>query len=138
MSPLLGLGLDLVDVTRIRGALERHGGRFLDRIAGAGEGRLARPPGASAATDMLAPAFVEHVAGLFAAKEAVLKALGTGAAEGLAFRDVIVESSPSGRPTIRLQGGAARLAQELGVARVLLSITHERGYAAAVAVLEAH
>ena len=141
MSSILGLGLDLVEVTRIRRALERHGPRFLARIAARDEGRLARlappsdPPGEQEALAVTA-ALAEHVAGLFAAKEAVLKALGTGAAHGVAFRDVIVESANAGVPRVRLAGGATARAEALGVRRVLISITHERGYAAAVAVLE--
>jgi holo-[acyl-carrier protein] synthase len=128
VSAILGLGLDLVEISRIRAALDRHGERFLARIAGEYEGRLADAQRGTA--------FAEHVAGLFAAKEAVLKALGTGAAVGAALRDVIVERGAHGQPTVRLVGGAARHAEERGVARIHLSITHERGHAAAVAILE--
>jgi holo-[acyl-carrier protein] synthase len=128
VSGIVGLGLDLVEISRIRAALDRHGERFLARIAGEHEGRLAEAHRGSA--------FAEHVAGLFAAKEAVLKALGTGAAVGAALRDVIVERGEHGQPTVRLVGGAARHAEARGVAHVHLSITHERGHAAAVAILE--
>ena len=127
MSGVVGIGLDLVEVARIRGALTRHGERFLGRIAGPEEGRLSGPTGTGHA---------EHVAGLFAAKEAVLKALGTGAAEGLTFRDVIITKGPGGRPSVLLAGEARRRADALGVMRIHLSITHERGHAAAMAVLE--
>lgn len=116
-----------MEVARIRSILDRHGARFLSRIAGAEEGRLAGFTGVGLA---------EHVSGLFAAKEAVLKALGTGAAHGLTFRDVIILSALGGRPQVRLVGAAERLASTLGVGHVHLSITHERGHAAAVAILE--
>ena len=73
--------------------------------------------------------------GLFAAKEAVLKALGTGWGSGAWFRDVEIVRAPGAGPTVRLHDGALRRAREMGVARVHVSITHERGHAAAVAVL---
>jgi holo-[acyl-carrier protein] synthase len=79
---------------------------------------------------------VQHVGGLFAAKEAVLKALGTGWSGGVWFRDVEIVRAAAGGPTVRLHDGALRRAQALGVERVHVSITHERGHAAAVAVLE--
>ena len=126
MSGILGLGLDLVEQERVRRAVERHGSRFVDRIAGPEEI-------ASRASGVLRH---ESLAGLFAAKEAVLKALGTGWADGVGFRQVVVLRSPSGAPVVRLDGEAARRAGELGVARVHLSITHDAGVAAAVAVLE--
>jgi holo-[acyl-carrier protein] synthase len=79
---------------------------------------------------------VQHVGGLFAAKEAVLKALGTGWGSGAWFRDVEVVREPGLGPTIRLHDGALRRARELGVERIHVSITHERAHAAAIAVLE--
>ena len=124
MSRVLGLGIDLVEVSRIGGLLERHADRFLDRICRPGE------------VDRERGALDQHVAGLFAAKEAVLKALGTGWAEGIGFRDVEVVRGAGGAPGIRLHGAAAVRAEQLGGARVHLSITHERSHAAAVAVLE--
>ena len=125
MSSILGTGLDLVEVARIRQALDRHGERFRDRIVGDEEIR-------SRAGNLRA----ESLAGLFAAKEAVLKALGTGWAHGLAFRQVVVLREPSGAPLVQLEGAAAARATRLGVERVHLSITHDGGVAAAVAVLE--
>jgi holo-[acyl-carrier protein] synthase len=125
VSRVVGLGIDLVEVARIGALLERHPERFLARICRAGEADLAR----GATLD-------QHVAGLFAAKEAVLKALGTGWAEGVGFRDVEVVRGPGGAPGVRLHGAAAEHARRLGGDRVHLSITHERTHAAAVAVLE--
>ena len=76
------------------------------------------------------------VAGRFAAKEAAVKALGTGFAEGVSMRDVEVLRLPSGRPELRFSGAAARRAEELGVKAVHVSLTHERDVAGAVVVLE--
>jgi holo-[acyl-carrier protein] synthase len=124
LSRVLGVGIDLVEVARIAGLLARHPDRFVDRICGPAE------------VDRSRTALDQHVAGLFAAKEAVMKALGTGWAEGVGFRDVEVVRGPAGAPTVRLHGAAAAHAERLGAQRVHLSITHERGHAAAVAILE--
>jgi holo-[acyl-carrier protein] synthase len=123
---ILGIGLDLVELARLADLLSRHRARFLDRVCRPGE------VGARGDGD----AMVQHVGGLFAAKEAVLKALGTGWGSGAWFRDVEVVRQPGLAPTIRLHDGALRRAREMGVARIHVSITHERGHAAAVAVLE--
>ena len=121
---VVGIGIDLVEVARIARLLERHGERALHRICNEGEADLRR-----AVLD-------QHVAGLFAAKEAVLKALGTGWAQGTAFRQVEVVRAEGGAPGVRLHDVAAARASALGVRRIHLSITHERGFAAAGAVLE--
>lgn len=122
---ILGLGLDVVELARLERIYRRRGEAFVGRICRPGE--VEPRQGA---------ALIEHLGGIFAAKEAVLKALGTGWAEGIAFRQVEIVRLPSGAPTVRLHGRAAERAEELGVARTHLSITHERSYAAAVAVLE--
>jgi holo-[acyl-carrier protein] synthase len=122
---ILGVGLDLVEIARIARLWERHGRGFADRICAPGE-LQSRPEAGMPA----------HLAGLFAAKEAVLKALGTGWAEGLGFAQVEVTRQPGGAPGVRLHGAAAARAARLGVDRIHLSITHERGHAAAVAILE--
>lgn len=122
---ITGLGIDVVDLGRIRHLYERHGERFTSRICRPGE--IQPRQGA---------ALIEHLGGLFAAKEAMLKALGTGWAQGLSLRMVEVVRLPGGAPGIRLHDAAAARAQELGVARTHLSISHERTFAAAVAVLE--
>ena len=126
MSSIVGLGLDLVEVARIKALLERHEERFLSRVCRPGEAKKG----------VSAEAWAQHVGGLFAAKEAVLKALGTGWARGVTFRDVEVLHTSSGSPAIRLHGEAQRRARALGANSVHLSITHERFHAAAVAILE--
>lgn len=122
---VIAIGLDVVDVRRIEGLLTRHGARLLDRIALPDEAGVAQ-----------GRRFAERVAGMFAAKEAVLKALGTGWAEGLAPRQVEVRREASGQPRIVLHGAARERAASLGAHRVHISITHERSWAAAVALLE--
>jgi holo-[acyl-carrier protein] synthase len=119
------LGLDLIEVDRVAGLLERWGDRFLDRVFLPGEISPARRhPRARA----------EHVAGRFAAKEAAMKALGTGW-RGLAFRDIEVGRDARGKPTLALHGRALSRARELGVASMEVSITHASKMAAAVVAL---
>lgn len=120
MSPV-SLGIDLVEVPRIRALLEKHGARFKERTFTAGE---------IAYCDRCAdPAM--HYAARFAAKEAVAKALGTGFAEGVSWLDIEVVREESGCPTIRLHGGAVRVAGAAGIGKVLLSLTHTKETAAA-------
>ena len=122
-----GLGMDLASLPRVGNCLERFGDHFCRRVlTGAERELLPESPGARAA----------FVAGRFAAKEAAVKALGTGFAEGVSMRDVEVLRLPSGRPELRFSGAAARRAEELGVKAVHVSLTHERDVAGAVVVLE--
>jgi holo-[acyl-carrier protein] synthase len=119
------LGLDLTEVDRVAGVLERWGDRFVRRVFRPGElSRSRRHPRARA----------EHVAGRFAAKEAAMKALGTGW-RGLAFRDVEVGRDPRGKPTLSFHGRALDRSRELRVASTEVSITHTRTMAAAVVAL---
>jgi holo-[acyl-carrier protein] synthase len=119
------LGIDLVEVERIRSAIGRWGPRFFERIFSEGEVRRGRTH-----PDALA----QHVAGLFAAKEAGMKALGTGW-RGLNFRDIVVGREPSGKPRIHFEGRAGRRAEGLGVRQAEVSITHTGSMAAAVVAL---
>jgi holo-[acyl-carrier protein] synthase len=124
--PVIGIGTDIIECLRIAKMIERHGELFLTRVYTPHE--IEYCTARKAAT--------QHYAGRFAAKEAVLKALGTGWGSGAWFRDVEVVREPGLGPTVRLHDGALRRARDLGVARIHVSITHERGHAAAVAVLE--
>jgi len=125
MTRMLGLGLDIVDRARMERILDRHGEAFLRRICRAGEVRIARGPGRGA-----------HVAGLFAAKEAAMKALGTGWSAGVGFLQIEILRNDSGAPELRLHGEARRRAEALGVAGLWLSISHDGPSAVAVVVLE--
>lgn len=117
---IVGLGTDIVDIRRIERAQARHGQRFAVRL-----GQAAETDGSSA-----------HLAGLFAAKEACVKALGTGFSQGIGFKDITVTRS-EGRPEIMLAGAAATQAAKLGVNQIHLSLAHERDYAVATVILEA-
>jgi holo-[acyl-carrier protein] synthase len=121
----LRLGLDLVEVDRIEAAVRRWGDVFLARLFLDGELRRERAHPA---------AFAQHVAGRFAAKEAAMKALGTGM-RGVAFREIAVERAASGKPRLRFDGRARRRADDLGVEDAELTITHTDRTAAAVVVL---
>jgi len=124
---VIGLGVDLADTARIQALLEKSGERFKARVFTEGE---------CAYCDSCAnPAL--HYTARFAAKEAVAKALGTGFAEGVSWKDIEVVREASGAPRIVLHGAAAAKASELGVKKVLLSLTHTQLSAAAAVVMEA-
>jgi holo-[acyl-carrier protein] synthase len=108
-------GVDLVQVARIERMLAEHGERFLDRVFTTGER-------AYAATSRTRQA--EHLAGRFAVKEAVLKALGTGWSGGIAWTDIDVVRTAAGAPGIVLSGEAGEVAKRLGITRWLVSISH--------------
>ncbi|RJX23099.1 MAG: holo-[acyl-carrier-protein] synthase [Ammonifex sp.] len=122
---LAGIGTDIVDVGRIRRALERWGERFLKRVY---------TPAEQACCGTKTGVFF-YLAGRFAAKEAVLKALGVGR-DGVGFNEVEILNDTSGRPLVVLKGRAAAVAQSQGISRVLLSISHDAGSAVAFAVAE--
>jgi len=114
-------GIDLVEVGRIAAMLASHGERFLARVYTPDE----RAHGAGT------PRHADHLAARFAAKEAALKALGTGWSGGIAWTDVEVFRAADGRPHLRLHGRAAELAAEQGLEHWSVSITHTGGMAAA-------
>ncbi len=119
---IVGLGLDVVAVARVAQALARHGDRFLARCF--------------LPSELSRPSDPEHVAGVFAAKEAAFKALGTGWAQGIGFHHVVVEKDHAGKPHLAFYGALKELARALGVQRAHVSITHHGGLAAAVVILE--
>jgi holo-[acyl-carrier protein] synthase len=123
---IVGTGIDIAEVPRIRRAIERFGGRFLQRIYTAGEMRYCD----SKANRM------ERYAARFAAKEAAMKALGTGWNHGVRWRDCEVTRMPGGRPTIAFHGVAAEFAARLGVKNAALSISHTAEQAIAQVILE--
>jgi len=121
------VGLDAIEIERVADAITRHGERFLARVYTPEERRVAESSGDAA---------TQFYAGRFAAKEAVLKALGTGYAKGLAFHEVEVLRNANGAPRLVLHGAARARAGDLGITRILVSITHTRSDAHAVAVAE--
>ena len=123
---ILGTGVDLAEVDRIRAAIERYGERFINRIFTSRE---------IAYVERKANRY-ERYAGRFAAKEAGMKAIGTGWKQGVRWQDFEVANLPSGRPTLRLYGQAAEIAGQLGVKSVSLSITHTAALGMAHVILE--
>lgn len=122
---IVGLGIDVAEVERIRRSLARFGARFVARVL--------TPAEAGAMPQHRAE---YYVAARFAAKEACAKALGTGFARGVTLHSIEVTALPSGAPRLILGGRARELALELGASAAHLSLTHERGLAAAVVILE--
>jgi len=123
---ILGSGVDLCEVPRIQASIERYGKHFLERVFTARE---------IAYADSKANRF-ERYAARFAAKEAGMKALGTGWRGGVAWCDFEVTNLPSGRPTLQFHGKAAEFAVKLGVGNIALSITHTKEQALAMVILE--
>ena len=113
------LGLDIIRVERIREALARFGDRFVRRVLTEREAAYVRGR-------------PETLAGRWAAKEAVSKVLGLGV-RGIGWLDIEIERLPTGQPAVLLHGRAAARADQLGLARIAVSITHEREYALAIA-----
>ena len=122
--PIVGLGTDIVEIVRIGRMIERHGELFLNRVFTPDEIRYCQRRKQS----------YQHYAGRWAAKEAVMKTLGTGFVKGIGWQDIEVCSEKSGRPRIAMQGGARDFAEQLGIAEVLITISHCRAYATATAI----
>ena len=117
---MLTTGVDIIEIWRIKGVLERWGQRFLNRIYT--EGEIAYCRGRA-----------QNLAARFAAKEAAMKSLGTGV-RGVGWRDIEVVRGPGGAPSIKLHGRAFLRAQKLGVKELSLSLSHSREYAVAFVV----
>jgi holo-[acyl-carrier protein] synthase len=124
---ILGSGVDLAEVPRIRASIERHGTRFLERIYTAAE---------IAYAESKANRF-ERYAARFAAKEAAMKALGTGWRRGVRWVDFEVVNQPGGRPTLKLHRIAQEIAARNGVAHISISLTHTSEYGLAYVIFEA-
>ena len=123
---IVGTGVDLAEVPRIRASVERFGKRFVERIF---------TPAEIAYVERKANKY-ERYAARFAAKEAGMKAIGTGWRRGVTWQDFEVANLPSGKPTLRFHGVAARFAEQLKVRNVSLSLTHTSEMAMAHVILE--
>lgn len=121
---VIGVGTDIVEIDRIRDMIERHGDHFLERCFTEAEVAYAAKHRDSAV----------RFAGRWAAKEAVVKVLGTGFVKGITFHDIEILPLESGQPRIELSGGAANIANGLGIGNVLITISHARNYATATAI----
>ncbi|HUJ41822.1 MAG TPA: holo-ACP synthase [Candidatus Acidoferrales bacterium] len=123
---IVGLGIDIAEIHRIETAIRKHGDHFLHRL--------------------FTPAEIEYCesyrnryeryAGRFAAKEAAMKALGTGWRRGVRWKDIEVTREPGGKPALRLAGSAAEIASQLGVRHIAVSITHAADLAQAQVIFE--
>lgn len=123
---IVGTGIDIVEVPRVAQAIERFGDRFLRRIFTAAEIKYCQSKRNAA----------ERFAARFAAKEAALKAIGTGWKKGVAWTDVEVRRESGGRPTISFSGAAGAHAHALGMKRASLSLSHTAEMATAQVILE--
>jgi holo-[acyl-carrier protein] synthase len=123
---IVGTGIDITEVPRIREAIERHGERFLKRVFTDGEIQYCESKANR----------IERYAARFAAKEAGMKAIGTGWNHGVRWRDIEVARKPGGRPTLLLHGKAAEFAAKLGATNIALSLTHTEAEAMAQVILE--
>jgi holo-[acyl-carrier protein] synthase len=123
---IVGTGIDIAEVPRVAEAIERYGQRFLQRIFTEGEIRYCESKANR----------VERYAARFAAKEAGMKALGTGWNHGVRWRDIEVRREPGGRPTLEFHGKAGEFASNMGVTNIALSLTHTAEEAMAQVILE--
>jgi len=125
MNGILGSGIDIVECERIRDSVERFGDKFLQRIF--------LPAELAYANGHKFPHL--HLAARFAAKEAVSKAFGTGICSSLGWKDIEVCRRESGEPYVQLHGKGLELLTARGAAKILISLSHTQGYAAASAIL---
>jgi len=124
MKAVKAIGTDVVDVERIDRAIKRHGMRFLQRIFTEAERRYCEGQVHRS----------HHYAGRFAAKEAVLKVLGTGLSDGVGLGNVEIRRSDLGQPSVALTGRADEVARRDGIGRILVSLSHTRTVASAMAI----
>src|SRR5215469_1232385 len=123
---IVGTGIDIAEVDRIANSIQRFGRRFLERVFTPDEIRYCESKANK----------VERYAARFAAKEAAMKAIGTGWNHGVTWRDVEVRRSPGQRPTMAFHGGAGEFFAKLGATRAHLSLTHTNNFAMAQVILE--
>jgi holo-[acyl-carrier protein] synthase len=119
-----GIGTDIIECLRIAQMIERHGEHFINRVYTDHE--IQYCSARKSAT--------QHYAGRWAAKEAILKAIGTGWIRGISWRDVEVHNLPGGQPVVKLRGGAREAVEQRGITDVLVSISHCRSHATAYAL----
>ncbi|MDR0336543.1 MAG: holo-ACP synthase [Planctomycetaceae bacterium] len=121
---IIGIGTDIIECERIDRMVRRHGSHFVDRVF--------TPQEVQYCTDRKSSD--QHFAGRWAAKESVLKALGTGWISGIAWTDVEVVNESSGAPRVHLHGGAAKIAEDKQIAEIQITISHCKSHAVAFAV----
>jgi holo-[acyl-carrier protein] synthase len=124
MSEIIGIGTDITECLRIARMIERHGELFIDRVYTPDEILYCRSRKQA----------TQHFSGRWAAKEAILKALGTGWRKGISWRDIEVRNEPGGRPVVAVRGGAREAIEQLGVTEIHVTISHCRSHATATAI----
>jgi holo-[acyl-carrier protein] synthase len=122
---IIGHGIDIIETIRIKRLLDQHGQHFLDRVFTKQEQAYAQQNPRR---------FIERLAARFAAKESVLKVLGTGKRGSIAWTDIEVTKTPTGQPGIHLTGQCAQIATEMGIVRWHVSLSHIADHAIASAI----
>ncbi len=121
---VVGIGTDITECLRIAKMIDLHGELFINRVYTDLEIEYCRERKAA----------TQHFAGRWAAKEAILKAIGTGWVKGISWRDMEIRNDRSGKPSVRFRGGAKDRVEQLGIGRMLISISHCRSHATAYAL----
>jgi holo-[acyl-carrier protein] synthase len=124
MSTIIGIGTDITECLRIARMIERHGELFIDRVYTPDE--ITYCQSRKQAT--------QHFTGRWAAKEAIMKALGTGWRRGISWRDMEIRNEPGGKPVVAVRGGMKEVVEQLGVCEIQVSISHCRSHATAIAI----
>lgn len=124
MSEIIGVGTDITECLRIARMIDRHGELFIERVYTPEEVRYCRDRKQA----------TQHFTGRWAAKEAVLKALGTGWRRGISWRDIEIRNTSGGQPVVAVRGGLREVVEQLGVTDIQVSISHCRTHAVAVAI----
>lgn len=120
-----GIGMDIIEIDRVEGVIERRGDRFLNRTYTAREIKYCQSK----------RDFVRSFACRFAAKEAAMKALGTGWSRGIRWKDIEVTNASSGKPQLTFYGRAREIMEELGAASAMITLSHSRDYAVSQVIL---
>jgi len=121
---IIGIGTDITECLRIARMIERHGELFLDRVYTSAEITYCQSRKQS----------TQHFTGRWAAKEAILKAIGTGWCKGITWRDMEIHNDPGGKPVVAVRGGVKDVVERLGITAIHVTISHCRSYATATAV----
>ena len=124
MSDIIGIGTDITECLRIARMIERHGELFIGRVYTPEEIKYCQNRKQS----------TQHFAGRWAAKEAILKALGTGWRRGISWRDIEVRNEPGGKPVVAVRGGVKDVVEQMGITEIQVTISHCRTYATASAI----
>lgn len=124
MSEIIGIGTDITECLRIARMIERHGELFIDRVYTPDEIKYCQSRKQA----------TQHYTGRWAAKEAILKAIGTGWRRGISWRDMEVRNDLSGKPVVAVRGGVKEVIERLGISEIHVTISHCRSHATATAI----